>query len=29
VFLLRSSDRHVEEGLELIIRGLERSGETG
>ena len=29
VFLLRSSDRHFEEGLELIIRGLERSGETG
>ena len=23
VFLLRSSDRHFEEGLELIIRGLE------
>jgi len=29
VFLLRSSDRHFEEGLELIIRGLDRSGETG
>ncbi len=29
VFLLRSSDRHFEERLELIIRGLDRSGETG
>ena len=28
VFLLRSSDRHFEEGLELIIRGLETSGKT-
>lgn len=28
VFLLRSSDRHFEEGLELIIRGLESKAGT-
>ena len=29
VFLLRSSDRHFEEGLQLIIRGLEKPGRAG
>jgi len=28
VFLLRSSDRHFEEGLELIICGLESKAGT-